>query len=69
MVQLKLIWNKICVAFISMLIKLNEKFNEILERYRDMVANTDVVVEDNLEDSEEETTDNGKDVPTPQENV
>ena len=69
MVQLKLIWNKICVAFISMLIKLNEKFNEILERYRDMVANTDVVVEDNLEDSEEETTDNGTDVPTPQENV
>ena len=69
MVQLKLIWNKICVAFISMLIKLNEKFNELLERYRDMVANTDVVVEDNLEDSEEETTDNGKDVPTPQENV
>lgn len=69
MVQLKLIWNKICVAFISMLIKLNEKFNELLERYRDMVANTDVVVEDNLEDSEEETTDNGTDVPTPQENV
>lgn len=69
MVQLKLIWNKICVAFISMLIKLNEKFNEILERYRDMVANTDVVVEDNPEDSEEETTDNGTDVPTPQENV
>lgn len=69
MVQLKLIWNKICVAFISMLIKLNEKFNEILERYRDMVANTDVVVEDNLEASEEETTDNSTDVPTPQENV
>ena len=69
MVQLKLIWNKICVAFISMLIKLNEKFNELLERYRDMVANTDVVVEDNPEDSEEETTDNGTDVPTPQENV
>lgn len=69
MVQLKLIWNKICVAFISMLIKLNEKFNEILERYRDMVANTDVVVEDNPEASEEETTDNSTDVPTPQENV
>lgn len=69
MVQLKLIWNKICVAFISMLIKLNEKFNELLERYRDMVANTDVVVEDNPEDSEEETTDNSTDVPTPQENV
>jgi hypothetical protein len=69
MVQLKLIWNKICVAFITMIIKLNEKFNELLERYRDMVANTDVVVEDNPEDSEEETTDNGTDVPTPQENV
>jgi len=69
MVQLKLIWNKICVAFITMIIKLNEKFNELLERYRDMVANTDVVVEDNPEASEEETTDNGTDVPTPQENV
>lgn len=69
MVQLKLIWNKICVAFITMIIKLNEKFNELLERYRDMVANTDVVVEDNPEASEEETTDNSTDVPTPQENV
>lgn len=69
MVQLKLIWNKICIALITMIIKLNEKFNELLERYRDMVANTDVVVEDNPEVSKEETTDNSTDVPTPQENV
>lgn len=69
MVQLKLIWNKICIAFISMLIKINEKFNELLQKYRDMVANTDVVTEENPEASEEETIEDSTDVPTPQENV
>jgi len=50
--DLKLLWNKLCIFVVKMLMFINDKLTKLLQNYRDMVEEVDRVTI--VEESDEE---------------
>lgn len=51
--NIKILWNKLCIFILNILVKISNKFTQLLQHYRDMVENVDYIQsEDHTDDGD-----------------
>ena len=51
--NIKILWNKLCIFILNILVKVSNKFTQLLQHYRDMVENVDYIQTEDPTDAED----------------